>query len=251
MLTGNALYAGTGKGEPFGNKRFYASWGYSRGWFSPSDLYFKGTLNDKNYELKVHKAKAHDRPDFNHILPQITIPQFNARFGYVFNKIKGFAIELNYDHAKYVVTDYQTADVTGYYGERQYDGNTVLAPDTFLHFEHTNGANYWMLNFVYCRTIIAKRNMSFCALFKAGEGILIPKTDVTLFGQRFDNKFHVAGNITAAEVGLRLNIRKTLYIEPAFKYAFCNYSKVLTVGDGTAHHKFRTAQIIFSVGARF
>ena len=65
----------------------------------------------------------------------------------IFNKKKDIGIELNYDHSKYVVIDYQTVRIKGQITGEYIDKDTILDPNTLLHFEHTDGANFIMVNF--------------------------------------------------------------------------------------------------------
>jgi hypothetical protein len=95
--------------------KFYFLWGYNKDWYAKSTirLYNNGNPTQKNefgvYDFKIYDAEAHDRPDFHQIkdVINITIPQVSSRFGVFFGKDKKQGIELNYDHAKYVVRNYQ------------------------------------------------------------------------------------------------------------------------------------------------
>ena len=85
----------------------YLQWGYNRDWYTRSDLHFS---NGSKYDFTVHKVKAEDKPDFSGFRTNpldITIPQNSFRIGFFLNKKKTHSIELNKDHTKYVVTDYQ------------------------------------------------------------------------------------------------------------------------------------------------
>ena len=143
---------------------FYFMWGYNRDWFSKSDIHFKGTYPDspltpkearnKQYDFTLVGAKAEDRPQFNHIADwDVTIPQFYYRFGYIFPGENINGIEVGFDHVKYVMISDQTLRVQG----QLYDSTTesvvtvdrdMVVSDDFVHFEHTNGANYLMVSFL-------------------------------------------------------------------------------------------------------
>jgi len=86
---------------------------------------------------------------------------------------------------------------------------------------------------------------------KAGVGIVIPKTDVTLFGKRLDNKFHIAGYVTGIETGLRYFFTKKFYLEYTGKIAFANYVNALTMEGGRANHSFFAFERLGSVGYCF
>lgn len=97
--------------KPF--HRLYISWGYTKAWYSTSDIYFKGAFNGNSYNFVVTNAIAHDRPDMHALFPQVTVPQYVYRIGYFFDRKREWAIEFNFDHTKYIVDNYRTAHVEG------------------------------------------------------------------------------------------------------------------------------------------
>jgi hypothetical protein len=79
--------------------------------------------------------------------------------------------------------------------------------------------------------------------------VLIPKTDVTLFGKRLDNRFHVAGYCLGAEGGARIYpFSSHLFFEGTAKTGFANYVNALTVDGGKAQHHFGYFELIGLVG---
>lgn len=249
--------------QPKTKKRgdIYFTWGYTKAWYSKSTLHFKNSSNTyypetgryHNYDFKVYDAKANDRPDFHQIkdIVNITIPQFVFRVGYYFKNRKDIGIEINYDHTKYVVNDYQTARVKGNINGNYFDNDTVLDPRNFLHFEHTDGANFWMVNFVKRWTLYQKSNkLNIGYVLKPGAGIVFPRTDVTMLGTRLNNDWHVAGWITGIESGLRIEFLKYGVFEFVGKGAFADYRKslVLGKGNGSARHHFFAAQLTMTIG---
>jgi hypothetical protein len=230
---------------------FYFSWGYNKDWFSQSDIHFRNPKSGA-YDFTLYDLKAKDRPGFNQIVTSdISIPQYVYRIGYYSQKHK-LGIEINFDHTKYVVIQDQVAHIKGRINETYYDQDTVISAD-FLKFEHTNGANFLLLNVTKRLKIHSTKNEKFRSLWvvKGGAGIVIPKTDVTLFGERLDNKFHVAGFIFGVETGLRLELMRHLFIEATMKGSYANYLNVLTVSDGKAKHHFWTAETILTGGYQF
>lgn len=226
----------------------YLQWGYNRDKFSKSDIHFK---NGSEYDFTLHQAVAHDKPDFSGFKNtplDITIPQNSLRIGVYLNKAHTHAIELNYDHAKYVVTDYQQVHITGQIGGEQMDKDTTLKP-SFVHFEHTNGANFYHLNYVGQERIWHNKKRTIASfVYKAGAGVVIPKSDVTIMGKRLDNRLHVAGYILGVETGLRIYPIKNLFLEATVKSGFANYLNVLTVEGGSARHHFYYAEVIGLLG---
>jgi hypothetical protein len=238
-----------------GRGTFYAAWGYNRDWFSKSDLHFHDSGTD-NYDFTLYDVKAKDRSGFSQILRtaitgDISIPQYVYRFGYYFNNKHDIGVEINFDHSKYVMINNQTVQITGQIHGVQMDKDTVLY-DNFLRFEHTNGANFMMGNFIKRKNFLHSGNNRhwLSAIVKTGFGIVIPKTDVTIFGNRLDNKFHVAGWITGVETGLRYDFRH-FFMEFTGKGTFADYSDVLVIGTGKANHHFWCAEAILNAGFQF
>jgi hypothetical protein len=167
--------------------------------------------------------------------------------GYYFAKRSNWGIELNFDHAKYVMVDNQQAHIKGQIFGVQYDKDTLVHP-LFLRFEHTNGANFLLFNVLRKFTWYTYNKIKISGVMKAGAGIVIPKTDVTLFNERLDNRFHVAGTIIGIEPTLRVDIGRFFYLEPSIKGVFANYSNVLVMGDGKAKHHFFAFEAIATIG---
>lgn len=228
----------------------YLQWGYNRDWYSKSTIHFK---NGNEYDFKLHKAVAKDKPDFHAILSdplQISIPQYNYRLGFYLNSKHTHAIEANFDHAKYVVQDHQNIHISGTLHGRALDTDTILDPQ-FLHFEHTDGANFLHINYVGQHPLIYTRKKQrplLIAVTKLGAGLVIPRTDVTFEGKRLNNKFHVAGYVASAEACLRFYPIKKLYIESSVKGGFANYLNALTIEGGTARHHFFYGEAILLIG---
>ena len=241
--------------------QFYANWGYTRAWFSKSDIHFidksnkyheaTGRYND--YDFTIYDAKATDRPDFDQIkdVANITIPQFVVHAGYYFNNKKDFGIELSYDHTKYVVTNYQKVHIKGNFNGNYVDQDTILDPANLVHFEHTDGANFWMLNFIKrWKLYEPSKKFNVGYIIKPGAGIVYPRTDVTMFGERLNNKWHLAGWIVGVETGFRMEFLRHGVFEFTGKGSYADYRKVLVLGkgNGAANHHFFTAQLTMTLG---
>ncbi|HEX8517803.1 MAG TPA: hypothetical protein VF868_16515 [Bacteroidia bacterium] len=239
---------------------FYFSWGYNKDWFSKSDIHFKNTTTEsgidhhsKSYDFILHDVEAQDRPGFKDILrTDITIPQYVYRIGYFFNNKHDLGIEINFDHVKYVMRDWQTVRLRGHIHGKYYDQDTMISPDRFLAFEHSDGANFLLLNLVKRQKLLNSKNGKHhvSGVVKAGAGVGIPKTRVQLFGETLDNRFHIAGYIAGIETGLRYDSRY-FFAEYTMKGSFANYSDVLVIGTGKASHHFWTLENILTVGLQF
>lgn len=243
-------------------RHFYFGWGYTRAWYSRSTIHFKNNSNaynpvtgrTDNYDFYIHDVEAVDRPDFDRIkdVINITIPQFVGRIGYSFNDKWG--AELNYDHTKYVVRDFQRTRVTGRFNDEWVDTDTILDPSKLLHFEHTDGANFWMFNAVRkWKLLNAGKVLKVTWMVKPGAGFVIPRTDVTMFGQRLNNNWKLAGWITGVETGLRTAFFNRVYLEFVGKAVYADYVNcfVLGRGHGRANHHFFATQLTLTAGYIF
>jgi hypothetical protein len=233
----------------------YLQWGYNTEVYTKSTIHFKMS-NGNNF--KLHKVVAHDRRDFDAIYKkplEVSIPQYNYRIGFYLNPLHTKAIELNFDHSKYVVTDGQKARVTGYIDGNTVDADSILNPATFLHFEHTDGANWLHFNYVSQHLIkktASKHRPLLTAVWKAGAGINIPRTDFTWRGDRLNNNFHVAGYNISVEGGMRFYTSKKIFIEATGKTGFVKYVNALANSNALkgnrATHSFGYLEGIVTLG---
>ena len=228
---------------------FYFAWGYNKDWYSKSDLHFSDHTNGK-FDYTLYDVKAIDNPDLSKIFNfDVSIPQFIYRIGYYFNDSHDLGIEIGFDHAKYIMLRNQTTRIKGTLNGEYVDKDTLLHPG-FLVFEHTNGANFFMASLLKRAAFLNSNNGKHVLnyVLKPGVGVVIPKTDVTIFGIRRDNVYHVAGYIAGLEVSLRYEYGKHWFAETGFKGCFANYTDVLTLGDAKANHHFFVLEYLFSVG---
>ena len=247
--------------KKFSDGSMYLLWGYTRAMYSKSTIHFSDDSNTyypatgqyHNYNFTIYDAKAHDKPDFKDIkdVANITIPQFVIRLGYYFNNKKDFGVEINYDHTKYVVTDYQTVRIKGNFNGQAVDNDTILDPTNFLHFEHTDGANFWMFNFIKrWKLYEPSKNFNLGFVVKPGAGFVYPRTDVTMLGTRLNNKWHIAGWIVGVESGIRAEFLKHGVFEFMAKGAYADYTNALVLGkgNGKANHHFFAGQLTATLG---
>lgn len=244
---------------------FYVGWGYNRDWYSKGDIHLQSEPNNPqvikgtsySYDFTVYDATAHDRPQFENIpdVKNITVPQFSVRMGAFFNDKKDFGFELNYDHAKYIVDDYQKVRVAGHVNGVYFDKDTILNPTNFLHYEHSDGANFFMLNLIkrwkLAESKNLKNNVGF--ILKPGFGFVYPRTEVSLFGNRVNNGWKVSGIVGGVEAGFRAEFLKNGYLEFTGKGGYANYINTLVQGrgNGKASNAFWFFEAILIVGYQF
>lgn len=236
----------------------YMQWGYNAETYTRSNIHFKMSNGD-NFIL--HHVKAHDKGDYDGIIKdpgEISIPQYNYRIGFYLNQNLTKGIELNFDHAKYVVTDGQKVHVTGTIGGQQVNGDSVLNPETFLHFEHTDGANWLHINYFEQRPLIENRARTrdiLTLIYKAGAGINIPRTDFTYHGDKLNNDFHIAGYNISVEGGLRFYMFRNFFLEATGKTGYVRYIDALanttTAKGNRATHGIGYLEGIATLGYQF
>ncbi len=250
------LYSGNAQGQATAEKRpkgqLYISWGYNKDWYSTSDLHFKSKSNN-DFDFTVYDAKAKDKPSFNRIFNSaISIPQFIYRVGYTFARHPNMGIEIGFDHAKYIMTRNTVLHVKGKIHENYIDKDTLVSSD-FLRFEHTNGANFLMVSYFQKRRIFnnSSGKSELFAILKPGAGIVIPQSEVALFGVDQNNNYHIAGYVVGLDLDLRYEYKKHFIIETGFKGVFANYMDVLSVADSKANHHFFCLEWLISIGYQF
>lgn len=254
LLCYNTTNAQTNEKKPW-FYGMYFQWGYNRESYSKSNIHFSLSNGDR---FTLHRAKANDSPDFGAILKSpgdISIPQYSYRIGFYLNPDKTRAVEINFDHMKYVVTDYQKVLVTGTIDHQPVHGDSILNPGSFLHLEHTDGANLLHINYVQQNTLFGTKRTDrklLTWLWKVGAGINIPRTDFTWRGERLNNKFHIAGYNTSAETAIRLYPFKKIFIEASGKAGYVNYLNALantpTQKGNRVNHDFFYVEAIATIG---
>ena len=242
--------------------KFFVSWGGNRDSYTKSDL----TFNGKDYNFTLDNVTSHDKPKGWHIdyinPAKMTIPQTNFRMGYFIND--HYSIALGVDHMKYVVTQNQTANITGTIaGGTPYDGvynnSPIVLTEAFLKFEHTDGLNYVNTEF--------SRHDDISFLFKIkntdkiqvnlteglGAGFLYPKTNSTLLGKDRHDDYNVAGYGTSLKAGLDITFFKHFYIQGELKGGYINMQNIRTTNssEDSASQDFFFFQSIISFGGKF
>lgn len=234
--------------EPKGN--FYMTWGYHRDRYTRSSIEFVNHNNNNNYDFTIHNAAANDQLDMKDLLHRpISVPQYSFNLGYFFNDKNDLGIEFSWDHLKYVVTKNQLVHVTGNINGVDYDTYRNI-DSNFVRFEHTNGNNYCMINFVKRQSLLESRdrNHKISAIGKLGFGGLIPKTDSYILGKHNDGPFQLSGFVVGAFVGIRYDIFRYFFLEASSKGAFADYTNVIIHDKGRAKHTFWSIQYIASFG---
>lgn len=242
--------------------KFFVSWGGNRETYSKSDVTFKGA----DYNFTLNNITAHDKPKGWHVdyinPTKMTIPQTNLRLGYFIND--HYSIALGVDHMKYVMTQGQTANISGTIAagtpfDGVYNNTTIELTEDFLMYEHTDGLNY-------VHTEVSRHD-DISKLFKItntdkiqvnltegiGAGILYPKTNTTLLGKERHDDFHVSGYGASVKAGLNITFFKHFYIQGEIKGGYINMPDIRTTQStaDSASQEFFFLQRIIAFGGMF
>lgn len=255
-------YAAHNKGK------FFVSWGGNRDSYSKSDVTFKG----KDYLFTVDNMTAHDKPKgwhVDYINPvNMTIPQTNLKLGYFISD--HYSVAIGVDHMKYVMTQDQTANVTGYVDLPEGQDGAIhngiyknepinFTDETFLTYEHTDGLNY--INTEFARHDDISKWFSLPNIDKfqinltegIGGGILYPKTNTKLLGKDRHDDFHVSGYGVSAKAGINFTFYKHFYIQGELKGGYIDMHDIRTTvsNEDSASQHFLFFQRIIAVGGVF
>ncbi len=221
----------------------YFTFGWHRVHYTNSTIHFR---DGKNYDFRLIKAGAIDDNDI-YIANSVETPQYSARIGYFFKPDIG--IEINFDHTKYILKQGQRVRLRGSIDGVHYDKDTMLTP-SFISYEHTDGANYWMINFVKRKQLVKSKNgkHELSLVIKPGAGLVTPRTESTIMGKHRNDRYHVSGYVAGVETGLRQSFFKNFLAELTIKGVYANYSDVLLYGSGRANQQWWSFQYLFLIG---
>lgn len=228
--------------------KFYANWGYNVSGYGKSDVRFYGL----GYDFTLKNVSAHDRPTplsttyFD--ITRLSIPQFNVHLGYYFKD--NYSISLGWDHMKYVMDVPQTVKISGYinatisepaipttgYAGNYTNADFTVNPD-FLKYEHTDGYNFASLEVERHDDAWKSANGKKFLTMETGlgAGLLVPRTDVRLFGVGQNNYWNIAGWGMSAKVGAQLFFNKQLFFQSSLKGGWTNLSSIRTTGRPSDH----------------
>jgi hypothetical protein len=232
------------------NGSLYISWGYNAEWYTPSTLHIKQSSLGNDY--KIVRVHAHDNPGWDNGLlnKPITIPQYNYRLGYFFNKKQDLAIEINFDHTKYIITDEQDVHIKGKMNGEEVNTTRRFSEKEGSYYYLNNGANFLLFNLVKRFRLIKpgqNNNVKLDLLAKAGVGPVIPHVENSFFGLANKPHFQIGGWNTGIETALRLTTFKYVYVELAQKFDYARYSN-LKIYEGTARQSFGCYEVILNLG---
>ena len=231
---------------------FYFSWGYNTEWYTKSDIHVNQPELNNNYTWVGVQGHDHKGWDEGLLHIALTIPQYNYRIGYFFNAEKGYGLELNFDHTKYIFPDGSHPRLRGILGGRQVDTTVNFSNANGFYYYLNNGANFFLFNFVKRWKTIHSRdgNFKLDILGKAGVGPVVPHVQNSFFGQPNQQHFQLGGWNVGVEGVVRATFFKHVYLEYCNKLDFAHYFG-LRIYKGKAHQMFGTYEMIANLGITF
>jgi hypothetical protein len=232
------------------NGRMYGSWGYNEEWYTHSNIHVSQPSLGNDYTFE--NLQGHDRIGWNYLAQwgyQLTIPQYNYRFGYFFDEKQLWAIELNFDHTKYIVTQGYLAIVDGKFRGRNVD-TAVMINNNSIYWQLNNGANWFLFNIVRRFNITKTTNnkLVIYALVKGGIGPTIPHVDDLIFGDQNNPHFQIGGINAGIEALIRFTFFDHIYLEYCNKVDYANYWGLRIADNGTASQSFGAYEMILNLG---
>jgi hypothetical protein len=231
---------------------FYFSWGYNKEWYTHSNLHVDQPSLGNDYTFEA--AKAHDHPGWDEGLfsKALSIPQYNYRIGYIFDRKRGWGFEINFDHTKYILA-LQDVRVKGTMDGQPVNKIIHWPDDSTAHYYLNNGANFLLFNIVKRWHLVATKdgNVQLDGLVKAGIGPVIPHVQNKFIGQpENDQHFQVGGMNVGVEGTLKATFFKHVFLEYCNKLDYARYWGLRSY-EGTTKQGFGTYEMILNLGVTF
>jgi hypothetical protein len=255
--------------------KMFFTWGYNRGYYTQSDINFKGP----GYQFTLQDVTAQDKPEpvsTNYINPEtFDIPQYNWRWGKyitdsiffsfghdhmsrgqessIYGYISPLTLQKSHllaapDIVLYLYLFPQTANsYAGYHG-----GEGVKITPDLLKFEHTDGLNYISGDIGLTHPLWESANgrNAFSLNAAVGAGPVILRSDVRLFGQGKNNRYNLGGYGVSTQFGFRLDRNKRYFFETSLKAGYIDLLYIQTTGmsKDRANQNFGFMEVIAMIG---
>lgn len=236
--------------------KLYVQLGLNWSHYGRSDINFEGP----GYDFTLENVAGKDQPYESSL-------QYNIHVGY--HITDRYSISLGFDHMKYVMKSSQRLIISGViepqvsnpvYSSGPFAGNYSSQPirvtPEMLTLKYTDGFNYvsahvqrlddvWLSD--DAKTLLALET-------GLGLGLMVPRSDVRLFGVGKNNKANIAGWSASGKAGLMLNFNKKLYLLGSLEAGYANMDKIFTTGRNDfdkASQNINYVQNTYLIGFRF
>ena len=234
----------------------YFSWGYNKEWYTNSNVSVSQPALGNSFTFT--NVKGVDHPGWENeqfFTKALSIPQYNYRLGYFIDRDRGWAVEINFDHTKWLFPNNQTVHIKGMIHNQPFVGqvnfaDSVAGSDSSSYHYLNNGANFLLFNVVKRWSIWANKKQTILVdgLGKFGVGPVIPHVQVKYFDQpQNDPHFQIGGWNMGLEGDLKVTFFHYVYIEYANKLDYSRYTN-LKIYQGTDKQAFGTYEMILNLG---
>jgi hypothetical protein len=219
---------------PASNSReWYISWGYNAIGYTPVDIHL--AQPGAGTDVTLHDVRGHDQKGWTDLFHnKLTGVQYSVRIGYFFTAKQDLALEVAFDHPRFIVTQNQSVQMSGKLQGGLVDEKVTLTED-FLKYKLNNGANILLFDLVKRLGLRGEpgKTGNVSLLLRAGVGFDIPHPTNVVFGDANDPSFQMGGVATGVEAAVRLHFFRTLYLEFAQKGVYARYPG-LQIHEGSA-----------------
>jgi hypothetical protein len=232
------------------NKRtYYFSWGYNSEAYTKSNIYVNQPSLGNDYKMVQVNARDHQGWNDGIFNKALTIPQYNYRLGCILNEEKGWGIELNFDHTKYLIQEPQNVRIKGSLSGEPVDSTINFQENNGFYYYLNNGANFFLINIVKHWHWMKDKSghIKVDVLAKAGIGPVVPHVEDEFFGHPNDPHFQIGGWNTGVEGTIKLIFYDRVFLEFCNKADYARYSG-LKIYEGKVHQAFGTYEMILNLG---
>ena len=234
------------------------SWGYNKEWYTNSNVSVSQPALGNSFTFT--NVKGVDHPGWENeqfFTKALSIPQYNYRLGYMINPDKGWGVEINFDHTKWLFPNNQNVNIKGMINGEPFVGHanfsdSIPGSDSSSYHYLNNGANFLLFNVVKRWHIWANKKQTILVdgLGKFGVGPVIPHVQVKYFEQpQNDPHFQLGGWNMGLEGDLKVTFFHYIYIEYANKLDYARYTN-LKIYQGTDKQAFGTYEMILNLGVQ-
>jgi hypothetical protein len=226
---------------------WYASWGYNTAQYALVDIAFD--TGGQNNDFTFSNAEMHDSKSWDIWNHPPTVPQYSLRVGKYFKP--DWALELNFDHAKAILTQGQTVEVSGTLNGAPVDESRNVS-DLVPEYQLNNGANFVLINLVRRWRLHGQPSHtgSVSVMAKAGAGFMIPHTQNIVLGQPNEEGFQFGGPGAGVEGVIRVHVFRTIYAELSQKGFYGHYRNI-HLADGRADQDLWAYVTVMQFGTTF
>lgn len=236
--------------------KFFFQSGFNWSYYGKSDIRLAGP----GYDFTLKDVVGKDQP-------YKTSLQYNVRAGFFLKD--NYSVSLGFDHMKYVMKVPQTVVINGFIQPEvsipgvttspysgSYNNESITIVPQMLTLEYTDGFNYISTHVQrYDDIWISGNGKASCSVnIGLGAGLIIPRSDVRLFGVGTNNKLNVSGWGASVEGGLMFNFNKNIYLSGNLEAGHSDMSKIHTTGRNnldSASQKLNFLQNTYFIGIRF